>query len=161
MDISKANAFCNSAGVVVDTFYCRDRFRTLELNPSERERFKRSLRDVLKGEANLRVLMNNRAKAGDGRPRVRVQTQLQFDNDSSPHSTVLEVVAQDRAGLLYVIASTLAVHGCDIQIALIDTEGDCAIDVFYLTSQERKLNDAEIQAVRSGLGAALDHTLSQ
>ena len=45
MDITKASAFSNEAGVIVDSFYFKDRFRTLELNPSERERFKRSVID--------------------------------------------------------------------------------------------------------------------
>ncbi len=39
MDITKAAAFSNGSGVVVDSFYFKDRFRTLELNPSERLRF--------------------------------------------------------------------------------------------------------------------------
>src|SRR5581483_4718873 len=41
MNIIKPNAFSNAAGVVVDSFQFKDRFRTLELNPPERDRFKR------------------------------------------------------------------------------------------------------------------------
>ena len=47
MNIVKADAFSNAAGVVVDTFYFTDRFRTLELNMPEWERFQRSVGDVL------------------------------------------------------------------------------------------------------------------
>ncbi|MGE0405207.1 MAG: [protein-PII] uridylyltransferase [Candidatus Korobacteraceae bacterium] len=155
MDIAKADAFCNSAGVVVDTFQCRDRFRTLELNPTERERFKRSLRNVLRGEADLESLIKGRGRSDSGRPRIRVQTRTQFDNDSSHHSTVLEVIAQDRPGLLYLVASTLAGLHCDVEIALIDTEGDCAIDVFYLTSGGLKLSSQVMSEVEAKLGAAL------
>jgi len=39
MNIVKAGAFSNDAGVVVDSFQFSDVFRTIELNPSERERF--------------------------------------------------------------------------------------------------------------------------
>jgi [protein-PII] uridylyltransferase len=155
MDITKADAFCNSAGTVVDTFQCRDRFRTLELNPSERERFKRSLRNVLKGDADLETLIRSRSR-DSSRPRVSVETRTEFDNESSPHSTVLEVMAQDRTGLLYSVASTLAHLGCDIEIALIDTEGDSAIDVFYLTYGGNKLGAQEVAKIEVGLLEALN-----
>src|SRR5580658_9411705 len=53
MNIVKANAFSNEAGTVVDTIHFTDRFRTLELNLSEWARFKRSITEVLLGEADL------------------------------------------------------------------------------------------------------------
>jgi [protein-PII] uridylyltransferase len=151
MDIAKADAFCNAGGTIVDMLQCRDRFRTLELNPSERERFKRSLRKVLKGEASLETLVRNRSHGNAARHRIPVETQIEADNISSQHSTVLEVVAQDRPGLLYRVASTLARMDCQVELALIDTEGDSAVDVFYLTCNRRKLTGSETEKVRAAL----------
>ncbi len=157
MDIVKANAFTSTAGVVVDTLSFRDRFRTLEQNPPERERFKRNIIEALSGELNVEQLMETRVSTSRLAPiKVTVDTRLTFDNDSSSHSTLLEVIAQDRPGLLYKIASTLARHGCNIEIALIDTEGQMAIHVFYVTHEGSKLDGETQRALRTALFEELE-----
>ncbi|PYX81374.1 MAG: [protein-PII] uridylyltransferase [Acidobacteria bacterium] len=156
MNIVKANAVSNSAGVIIDTFYFTDRFRTLELNLPEWERFKRSVSDVLCGEVDLDRLMRDRLRADkNGIAKVKVATQIEFDDKSSTHSTLVQVIAQDRPGLLHRISSTLSYQKCNIEIALIDTEGQTAIDVFYLTSGGAKLTAAHQERLRKALSETL------
>ncbi|HVB85875.1 MAG TPA: [protein-PII] uridylyltransferase [Candidatus Dormibacteraeota bacterium] len=152
MNIVKAAAFSNKAGVVVDQFFFTDRFHTLELNLPEWERFKGSVHDVILGKADLSRMLRDRLRSTkDVVPKVKVDTRVEVDDESSAHSTLVEVITQDRPGVLYRITSQLARHKCNIEIALIETEGQTAIDVFYVTSGGAKLSAAQQEQVRIAL----------
>jgi len=152
MSIVKADAFANAAGIILDTFRFIDLHRTLELNPSEKDRFRKNLIDVLNGKLELEKLLSARARAeAESQPKVEITTRVRFDSEGSSHSTLLELIAQDRPGLLFDVSSTLADQGCNIEIALIDTEGQRAIDVFYLTCRGAKLDGATQEAVGEAL----------
>ena len=159
MDITKASAFSNRSGVIVDSFYFKDRFHTLELNPPERERFKKSVVEILMCEAPLDPLLESRLKADDKPAKLKVETRLRYDDESSPGSTLLEVITQDRPGLLYTISSALAAENCSIEVALIDTEGAVAHDVFYLTSNGMKLTREQQRAIEWTLTTELSDSL--
>src|SRR5580698_3540870 len=152
MNIVKANAFSNQAGTVVDTLYFTDRFRTLELNLSEWQRFKLSIAAVLAGEADLEKMLRDRQRGEKSASvKVVVETRIDFDDESSSTSTLLQVIAQDRPRLLHRISSCLSQQECNIEIALIDTEGQMAIDTFYLTSKGGKLTPQHCKQVEKAL----------
>jgi [protein-PII] uridylyltransferase len=156
MNIVKADAFANAAGVVLDTFQFIDLHHTLELNPSEIERFQKGLADVVNGKAPLEPLLKGRENASRARPpKVAIEARLNYDDTSSAQSTLLEIVAQDRPGLLLDIGSALARLGCNIDVALIDTEGQKAIDVFYLTERGKRLSQHKQELLREVLQSML------
>jgi [protein-PII] uridylyltransferase len=158
MNIVKANAFSNAAGMVVDTFYFTDRFRTLEMNLQEWERLKKTIAAVVKAEADVGRMLRDRLKSEKtDSTKIKVATQIEFDDGCSAQSTLVQVLTQDRPGLLYRMCSIVSKHDCNIEIALIETEGQMAIDVLYLTSGGAKLSAdrqaALAQALREELAA--------
>jgi [protein-PII] uridylyltransferase len=158
MNIVKANAFSNAAGMVVDTFCFTDRFRTLEMNLQEWERLKKSIAAVIKGEADLARMLRDRLKSEKvNGTKVKIATQIDFDDGCSAHSTLVQILTQDRPGLLYRMCSLVSKHECNIEIALIETEGQMAIDVLYLTSGGAKLSPDR----QAALGQALRLELAE
>ncbi len=158
MDVLTAEAFSNAHGAVVDTFRFTDTFRTLAMNPEEHDRFLADLgRAVQVGLSSELKTQPVPARRGRRSPLRRiVSTSISFDNHASAHSTLLQIVAQNRPGLLRTAAQVLSAGGCSIEVALIDTEGDMAIDVFYLTESGKKLESAGLHELSQRLGKAIE-----
>ncbi len=155
MNIVTADAFSNRQGVVVDSFRFTDSFRTLEMNESEHARFVASAHDVMTGAVSLEKLLSGRKRGG--RPAAKVQREpvISFNEEASSQSTLVEVSAEDTPGLLRALSLTLAAAGCNIEVALVDTEGEMAIDVFYVTRDGAKLERGEQASLRAALLEAI------
>jgi [protein-PII] uridylyltransferase len=151
MNILKADAFANRRGIIVDKFVFADPLRALELNPSEIERLKKCVERVLTGKTDIQELLRSRPKPVRPSPRAGIPPRVSFDSAASETATLIEIVAEDRPGLLYDLASVMSRHGCNIEVVLIDTEAHKAIDVFYVTAGRQKLDDARIAALQSAL----------
>ena len=151
MNIRKAEAFANRAGVVLDTFTFEDPLRTLELNPTEVERLRVTVERVSLGKANAAKLLENRPKPAPPSRRARVRPSVAFDDAASEAATLIQIVAQDRPGLLYELASAISTEGCDIDVVLIDTEAHKAIDVFYVRADGGKLPPARQERLAAAL----------
>ena len=155
MNILKADAYSNKAGIVLDAFRIADRFHTLEMNPAEVGRLKSDLAEAVAGEVDVAEWMRQKFKPAEKAPKVKVEPRLHLDNNSSHHSTLVEVTAQDRPGLLYDISATLSELGCNIEAGIIDTQGQTAIDVFYVTCAGAKLDRAHQEKLRADLMSLL------
>ncbi len=73
-----------------------------------------------------------------------IETKITFSASVSGQQTIMEVIAQDRPGLLYQVA--LALQHCRVNLvtAKISTYGERAEDIFFVTDLEKQpLSDKE------------------
>ena len=76
--------------------------------------------------------------------RLVAEPTVRVDNTASGRSTVVEVRAPDRLGVLYRITRAFADLDLDIRSAKIDTLGHEVVDSFYLrTSSGNKVDDRD------------------
>jgi [protein-PII] uridylyltransferase len=154
LNIVKAEAFSNAAGIVLDTFTFEDPARNLELNPPEVERLVRTLEKVALGTVRARDLLKNRRTPPPPSKGSHIAPRVSFNHDASESATLIEIVAQDRPGLLYELSRAISEAGCNIEVVLLDTEAHRAIDVFYVTRNGGKLPPDEAGRLRTALLAA-------
>jgi len=151
MNILKAEAFSNAHGIIVDTFTFSDPHRTLELNPSEVDRLRGIVRKVVEGKQDVEKLLRARPRPVLASRGAKLDPRVAFSNDASEAATLIEIVAEDRPGLLYDLAHAISDSGCNIEVVLIDTEAHKALDVFYVTADGRKLDAALKDRLRDAL----------
>ena len=138
MDILKAEAFSNAAGVILDTFVFGDPRRMLQQNPSEADRLIDLIQRIALGKTDANRLMRGRVLPDAGK-RV-TPAQVQFDSEACPGATLVEIETEDRPGLLYNLATVFSSNSCNIDVVLVDTKGHRAIDVFYVAQGGQKLS---------------------
>jgi [protein-PII] uridylyltransferase len=155
LNILRAEAFGNRRGVVLDTFTFADPLRNLELNPSEVDRLRATAERVIAGRTDVKELLRSRPKPALPSRKARIPAKIHFDPDASGAATLIEIVAEDRPGLLYDLASAISSNGGSIEVVLIDTEAHRAIDVFYVTAEGRKLTPEK----RAAIGEALQRAV--
>jgi [protein-PII] uridylyltransferase len=89
---------------------------------------------LLSGAEDQHRLVQKRLRRASWASSVEpeVATRVRLDDAASQEMTVLDVVAQDRPGLLHAIADALHRANVSIEVARIATEGNRATDAFYL-----------------------------
>ncbi|MEW6542026.1 MAG: [protein-PII] uridylyltransferase [Nitrospirota bacterium] len=165
LQVLDARIVTRKDGVVVDTFQVSDADYTGAPPPSRRADIARMIVAVLKGEERVEDLVANSSRLPATRrlPANRQPTEVQVDNETSDRFTILDVFADDRQGLLYVITHAIFELGLSVHAARISTRLDQVADVFYVTDLDgRKVEDhGRLETVRVTIKDRIDRFLGE
>jgi [protein-PII] uridylyltransferase len=160
MNIIRGHALTNPNGLVLDVFQFTDDERFLELNRDGHDQLLHVLEEVVSGRADVAARLRPREQGVlHARGASRFPPVVRTDNQASGRYTILDIVATNALGLLYRISRVISKQGCDVDLVLIATEGEKAIDVFHITKGGSKLTEAEQQALTSDLHRTLEGSL--
>ena len=157
-NILLADAFHNAHGVVLLRIRFDDPGRSLSLNPSDQESLKARLERVIYQNEPASSVMPRRGQPKLARRHRQFEPYVYSRNDVSPTLTMFEIGAADRPGLLYDIARTLAEHGCNIDVLIVETRAHRAFDTLYVQKDGKELTAQEQSDVTSALLAVLRAT---
>jgi [protein-PII] uridylyltransferase len=159
MDILRGHALTSPAGLALDVFQFADSDGFFERNSQGPKEFDRRLREVVSGETDVTSLL--KSKEGSvlaRRSLVRRTPVVHFDSGHSQRYTVLELVADDAPGLLHRVSRVISDRGIDVDLVLISTEGQKAIDVFHITRGGSKLSEDDESLLKADLERMLKET---
>jgi [protein-PII] uridylyltransferase len=134
LNILEAQIHTWENGVALDTFFVEDLTGDIERHLQQ---FRRNLKEILSGIASVKTLLFQKTESNVIKPKVtpKVSTEVKIDNQDSDFYTIIEVIGEDRLGILYEITQALTDHGCDIHFARISTLGNRIVDVFYVQDE--------------------------
>jgi [protein-PII] uridylyltransferase len=154
-NILGAYAFTREDGIVIDLFHIENLEGGLALSSGAREKIERALSGALRGKIDLEEAYGLHVKKWKRKipPTLPIPCTVEFENDLSRESTIIDLTARDRPGLLYRITRILSEEDLDIQSAQITTRGGLVADSFYVrTAVGGKLEDtAAMRRVRTRL----------
>jgi [protein-PII] uridylyltransferase len=134
LNILEAQIHTWGNGIALDTFWVED--ATLDIE-RRLQQFVNDLEEILGGKVLLKELLSKRKESNGIKQKVipRVPEEVKVNNQDSDFYSIVEVIGQDRLGILYEITQALTDHGCNIHFARISTLGNRIVDVFYVQDE--------------------------
>jgi [protein-PII] uridylyltransferase len=163
LQILDAQILTRADGIVIDTFQVTDPDYNGPPPADRRQLVGERVAAVLKGWEHVDDLLRRGARLKLTRPlpKAREATEVRIDNETSDGFTIIDVFADDRQGLLYVITNAIFQLGLSVHAARISTRLDQVADVFYVTDQRsKKIEDhAQLERIRAGVEKAIENFL--
>jgi [protein-PII] uridylyltransferase len=155
ISILSAEVFTTEDGAAIDVFEVEGAFEP-EIDEARWRRFRSTLRRVIDGSISIESAVNEQRRRYPP-PRARTALSVRIDNDASDFSTVVEVGAPDRIGLLHDVTRVFADLKLDVHLAKVATYDGRVVDAFYVRDAlGRKVTDGDqLDEIRGVLAAQL------
>ena len=155
LDVLGAQAHSDEQGMAASEFRV-----AVPAHGVEWDRITTDLERALAGQLAIEARLAERARTyrrGRATAATPATRQVRVDNEASSNSTVVEVLAPDRVGVLYRITKAMAEVGLDIRHARVQTLGHEVVDTFYVRAGDDKVSSPyhlrELErAVRHAIG---------
>lgn len=120
-------------GMAMDNFIVQDMDGNAFDSRRRLDKLEETILQTLRGTVRPKERLKEQQTYGTKSHAFKIEPVILIDNKASSRSTVLEINAKDRPGLLYDL--TYALYGLKVSIisAHIATYGERAVDVFYVT----------------------------
>ncbi|MER3424569.1 MAG: [protein-PII] uridylyltransferase, partial [Nitrospiraceae bacterium] len=153
LQILDAQIMTRQDGIVLDIFQVTDGDYTGAPPAERRADIAQTIIRALKGEEAIEHLIARSRRLSIRRrlPANRQPTEVQVDNETSDRFTIIDVFADDRQGLLYVMTHAIFKLGLSVHAARISTRLDQVADVFYMTDHNgKKIEDPDrLETIRT------------
>jgi [protein-PII] uridylyltransferase len=130
ISILSAQVFTTEDGAAVDLFEVEGAFES-EITEARWREYRSTLRRTIEGSISLEHRVADKRRHYPP-PKVRTPVTVAVDNDASDFSTVIEVGAPDRIGLLHDITRVFADLTIDVHLAKVATFDGRVVDAFYV-----------------------------
>lgn len=145
IDILRAQLFTTSDDRMVAVFVVEAAGTRVD-----RARWKAARADLvaaLGGAFDADALLRDRSRGSVSPPfSPPLKTRVEIDASSASEATIVDLVAEDRQGLLHDISRALYELGVTVTVAKISTEAGRATDSFYVQKDGRRIDDPELLA---------------
>ncbi|HBP86486.1 MAG TPA: [protein-PII] uridylyltransferase [Nitrospiraceae bacterium] len=165
LQVLEAQIMTLKDGTVWDVFSVYDSDYEGQPPAGRLEEVSQEIQEVVEGRQSVHQMVERRQRMAFGRPfpTGRHPTEVHIDHEVSDAFTVIDVFADDKQGLLFVIAKTLVYLDLSIHMARIGTRLDQVADVFYVTNlQGEKIISGEgCEHIQHTLHAAIEQFLAE
>jgi len=111
---------------------------------------------VVRGRSDVTTRLRARERGVLQRVVPRSVPTVYADSQSSARYTIVDIIASNTLGLLHRVSRLMSSHGCEVDLVLISTEGQKAIDVFHITKGGAKLAEEAQHALTADLQRLLE-----
>ncbi len=160
MDIISAQITTSASGGLIDSFRVIDNDYSREVPRSRIKKIEIEISKAILGETDAKTMFLNNQRFQDSTILSGEFDlgRVEIDNQSSKRCTIIDVIAHDRIGLLYIVSRAISRMGLSVVMAKISTHLDQVVDVFYVIDEfdRKKIEDSQrLQEIRTQLQETL------